>query len=68
MKTVITAKISDLAKALPGAKLSEDSCKYRELWYGKDFGIAKQSISTEVETHGTALFVLNCAGAGGDGL
>ncbi|XP_024023937.1 uncharacterized protein LOC21410285 isoform X1 [Morus notabilis] len=68
VKTVITAKISDLAKALPGAKLSEDSCKYRELWCGKDFGIAKQSISTEVETHGTALFVLNCAGAGGDGL
>lgn len=62
VKTVISAKISDLSRALGCANLREASCKYREVWSGKDFGIAEQSISMEVETHGTALFVLNCAG------
>ncbi|PON40445.1 Glycoside hydrolase [Parasponia andersonii] len=61
--TVISAKISDLAKALPSANLNESSCKYREVWSGKDYGVANQSISIAVETHGTALFVLNCASA-----
>ncbi|PON99085.1 Glycoside hydrolase [Trema orientale] len=54
--TVISAKISDLAKALPSANLNETSCKYREVWNGKDYGVVNQSISIVVETHGTASF------------
>uniref|UniRef100_A0A803PH02 Alpha-galactosidase n=1 Tax=Cannabis sativa TaxID=3483 RepID=A0A803PH02_CANSA len=60
VKTVISAKMSDLAKALPGANLNDGSCKYKEVWSGKDYGIANHSISMAVETHGPALFVLNC--------
>ncbi|KAB1213152.1 hypothetical protein CJ030_MR5G015860 [Morella rubra] len=59
-KTVISAKISDIAKVLPGKSLKEASCECREMWSGKDFGVTNQSISMEVEVHGCALFVLNC--------
>lgn len=60
-KTVISAKISDLEKALPGkTNLNEASCKSREVWSGKDFGVTELSISMAVEMHGSALFVLNC--------
>ncbi|XP_048317876.2 uncharacterized protein LOC125418411 isoform X1 [Ziziphus jujuba] len=62
-KTVISASISDLAKALPGKNLNGASCKANEIWSGKDFGIISQSISTPVEIHGAALFVLNCVAA-----
>lgn len=60
-KTVISAKISDLKKALPGQNLKEATCKGHEVWSGKDFGKTDQSISIAVETHGCALFVLKCA-------
>ncbi|KAI9169986.1 hypothetical protein LWI28_020612 [Acer negundo] len=59
-KTVISTSISDLAKALPRENLNRASCKCREVWSGKDYGVIKQSISTAVETHGCVLFVLNC--------
>jgi len=59
-KTVISATISDLTKALPGNNLNATSCFGREVWSGKDFGEIKDSISMEVEIHGCALFVLNC--------
>lgn len=59
-KTVISAKISDMAKVLPGRNFNNSSCKCREAWSGKDFGVTKDSISMAVETHGCALFVLNC--------
>ncbi|KAL5759970.1 hypothetical protein ACOSP7_018473 [Xanthoceras sorbifolium] len=59
-KTVISTNISSLAKALPGKNLNRASCKCREVWSGKDYGVIKQSISTTVEKHGCALFVLNC--------
>ncbi|XP_015894537.3 uncharacterized protein LOC125418745 isoform X1 [Ziziphus jujuba] len=59
-KTVISAKISDLAKALPGRNLTGASCKGYEVWSRKDYGIMSQSISTPVEMHGSALFVLHC--------
>eukprot|EP00258_Populus_trichocarpa_P050230 XP_024466249.1 uncharacterized protein LOC7477078 isoform X2 [Populus trichocarpa] len=59
-KTVISATISDLTKALPGKNLNATSCFGREVWSGKDFGEIKDSISMEVEMHGCALFVLNC--------
>ena len=58
-KTAISAEIADLGKALPGWKLNP-SCKGTEIWSGKDFGVMQKSVSTEVETHGCALFVLNC--------
>lgn len=59
-KTLISTKISDLAKALPGKKLNGASCKCREVWSGKDYGVLQQTVSTAVEMHGCALFVLNC--------
>ncbi|KAL2547103.1 Melibiase family protein [Forsythia ovata] len=59
-KTVISTKITDLAKALPGGNLNTASCKCREEWSGKDFGVVKESLSIELASHGTALFVLNC--------
>ncbi|KAG5522013.1 hypothetical protein RHGRI_034282 [Rhododendron griersonianum] len=60
-KTVISAKISDLAKVLPDKNLSNASCFCKEVWSGEDLGEAKESISTAVETHGSALFVLDCS-------
>ncbi|KAL5552777.1 hypothetical protein UlMin_040178 [Ulmus minor] len=62
-RTVMSVKISDLAKALPASNLNGSSCQYREVWSGKDFVVAKESISIAVESHGTALFVLNCSSA-----
>jgi hypothetical protein len=59
-KTVMSAKISDLAKVLPGKNLNGASCECKEVWSGKDFGVTNQSISMAVEIHGCALFVLNC--------
>ena len=55
----MTAMTSDLAKVLPGKNLN--SCKCNELWSGKDFGVLNQSLSTAVEGHGCALFILNCS-------
>ncbi|PSS04579.1 Alpha-galactosidase [Actinidia chinensis var. chinensis] len=59
-KTKISAKKSDLAKALPGKNLTNVSWMYKEVWSGKDMGEVKESISMEVEKHGCVLFVLNC--------
>ncbi|KAK6160287.1 hypothetical protein DH2020_003668 [Rehmannia glutinosa] len=59
-KAEISMRIVDLAKALPGKDFKTASCKSREEWSGKDFGVVKDSLSTQVETHGCALFVLNC--------
>lgn len=59
-KTVISAKISDLAKVLPGKNLNGTSCKCREVWSGKEIAVTDQTISMAVEIHGSVLFVLNC--------
>ncbi|CAK7332521.1 unnamed protein product [Dovyalis caffra] len=59
-KTVISAKISDMSKALPGRNLNWTSCHGGEVWSKKDFGDIKDLISVEVEVHGCALFVLDC--------
>ncbi|XP_062158370.1 alpha-galactosidase [Alnus glutinosa] len=59
-KTVISAKISDLAKVLPGKNLNGTSCKGREVWSGKEIAVTDQTISMAVEIHGSVLFVLNC--------
>ncbi|KAH9772980.1 alpha-galactosidase [Citrus sinensis] len=59
-KTLISTKISDLAKALPGKNLNGASCKCREVWSAKDYGVLQQTLSTAVGMHGCALFVLNC--------
>ncbi|KAA8529650.1 hypothetical protein F0562_034250 [Nyssa sinensis] len=59
-KTIISAKLSDITKALPSKNLKDVSCMGKEVWSGKDLGVINQSISMAVETHGCALFVLNC--------
>ncbi|XP_058079032.1 uncharacterized protein LOC131227277 [Magnolia sinica] len=59
-KTVISAKLKDLAKALPTQYLRKLSCKCTEVWSGKRCKIQKQTLAAVVETHGCALFVLNC--------
>ncbi|KAF2282245.1 hypothetical protein GH714_043886 [Hevea brasiliensis] len=58
-KTIISAKISDMAKVFPGKNWNQTSCRCREVWSGKDFGVLKDSITMAVEMHGSALFVLN---------
>ena len=57
-KTVISAQTSDLAKVLPGRDFS--SCEGTEVWSGNDMAIMQGAVSTAVEAHGSALFVLNC--------
>ncbi|XP_057948798.1 uncharacterized protein LOC131144274 [Malania oleifera] len=59
-KTVISAKISDLAKVFPRRNFSGVSCNHSEVWSGQDFGVTQSLISIAVEIHGCALFVLNC--------
>ncbi|CAL5349802.1 unnamed protein product [Camellia sinensis] len=59
-KTVISAKLSDLAKALPSKHLNNVSCTCKEVWSGKDMGEVKHSISMAIEMHGCALFILHC--------
>ncbi|KAI5352255.1 PREDICTED: alpha-galactosidase [Prunus dulcis] len=56
----ITAQKSDLAKELPGTKLSGGSCKGTEAWSGQDLGIIGQTISFSVIPHGAAVIVLQC--------
>ncbi|RZC61514.1 hypothetical protein C5167_023282 [Papaver somniferum] len=60
-KTTVSANISKLAALFfPQRKFSKASCKYREIWSKKDFGIAKEeTISISINEHGCALFVLN---------
>lgn len=61
-KTLISARISDVVKAFPSKKLKVDaSCSGQEVWSGRDFGVIKDTLSTMVEMHGCALFVLNCS-------
>ncbi|XP_022131687.1 uncharacterized protein LOC111004803 [Momordica charantia] len=59
-RTVISAQISDLAEVLPGKKLGQSSCKCREEWSGKDFGVITGSIAAPVESHSSALLIINC--------
>ncbi|XP_042496030.1 uncharacterized protein LOC122075167 isoform X2 [Macadamia integrifolia] len=59
-RMVISANIRDLDKVLPGRDLSKASCRYSEVFSGKDYGVAKQAISIDVEMHASALFILNC--------
>ncbi|PIA30292.1 hypothetical protein AQUCO_05600012v1 [Aquilegia coerulea] len=59
-RMVISANISDLAKALPSRPITISSCKYTEVWNGNDYGVATDTISIAVDNHGCALFVLQC--------
>ncbi|XP_077223816.1 uncharacterized protein LOC143857282 [Tasmannia lanceolata] len=59
-KVEISANIADLAKVLPKKYLRKDSCSCTEVWTAKNFGTTKSKLSTAVETHGCALFVLEC--------
>nr|POE84854.1 proteasome subunit beta type-2-a [Quercus suber] len=61
-RTVISAKISDMAKVLPGKNFNGNSCQCKEVWSGNDIKVRKQTISRGVKAHGCALFVLKCNG------
>ncbi|XP_022951774.1 uncharacterized protein LOC111454511 [Cucurbita moschata] len=61
VKTVISAKISDLGEVVPGKKLDHSSCKCKEEWSGREFGVKSGSIGAAVESHGCALFIINCS-------
>ncbi|KAF8052030.1 hypothetical protein N665_1625s0005 [Sinapis alba] len=64
VKTTVSAKISDIAKALQNkTHLVGASCKSHEIWSGKEFGPTKDSVTIQVESHGPALFVLQCSHA-----
>ena len=63
-RTVISAKISDMAKVLPGKNFNGNSCQCKEVWSGNDIKVRKQTISRGVKAHGCALFVLKCKLAG----
>ncbi|KAL8161657.1 hypothetical protein V2J09_013146 [Rumex salicifolius] len=54
--SLISAKLSDVEKMLPGRKLDGSTCKCREVWSGHGYRIRRASISADVEPHGTIPF------------
>ncbi|CAI0453725.1 unnamed protein product [Linum tenue] len=61
-KTLISAKLSDMAKVLPGRNLEHKAaCKGREVWSGQRYGAVGDPLEMVVEKHGCALFVLTCS-------
>lgn len=54
-------KIADLGKALRGKNINTRSCEGREEWSRKEVAVVNDSVSVQVEVHGSALFVLNCS-------
>uniref|UniRef100_A0A7N0UAP0 Alpha-galactosidase n=1 Tax=Kalanchoe fedtschenkoi TaxID=63787 RepID=A0A7N0UAP0_KALFE len=59
-KTVISAKLSDLAGVLRGRNIKAGSCSCREVWSGRNLGTLRQALAKAVEPHGCLLFVLKC--------
>ncbi|KAJ4960513.1 hypothetical protein NE237_020423 [Protea cynaroides] len=53
----LSSNLPSLANLLPGRDTSK--CRASEVFTGKDYGVATV-VSIEVETHGAALFILNC--------
>ncbi|CAI0390287.1 unnamed protein product [Linum tenue] len=61
-KTLISAKLSDMAKVLPGRNLEDKAdCKGREVWSGQRYEAVADSLEMVVDKHGCALFTLNCS-------
>lgn len=60
-KAEVSMKIADLGKALRGKNINTRSCKGREEWSRKEVAVVNDSVSAQVEVHGSALFVLNCS-------
>ncbi|XP_019257326.1 PREDICTED: uncharacterized protein LOC109235602 isoform X2 [Nicotiana attenuata] len=60
--TDMSAKISDIAKAIPARRRSSNvtTCTAREVWSATNLGAIKDSVSMSVKAHGCALFVLHC--------
>ncbi|KMT07776.1 hypothetical protein BVRB_6g146990 [Beta vulgaris subsp. vulgaris] len=56
-KTIMTTRLSNLGKVLPGVKFRALS-RCREVWSSRGCHINKGSISIDVEAHGAALLVL----------
>ncbi|CAN0896297.1 unnamed protein product [Linum grandiflorum] len=61
-RTVISTKLSDMAKVLPGRNLGSKAaaCKGMEVWSGQRYEAIEDSLEMAVDTHGCALFILNC--------
>ncbi|KAF3333174.1 Alpha-galactosidase mel1 [Carex littledalei] len=58
--THITAKVSDLQDFMGSSFFRQGSCNCTEVWSGKNMQPLKTTISAFVNSHGCALFVLNC--------
>lgn len=59
--TYITAKIPDIARALPGKNLEGASCNCTEVWSNSYVGITNVSVSAPLVSHNCVLLVMNCA-------
>ncbi|KAF3333126.1 Alpha-galactosidase [Carex littledalei] len=58
--THITAKVSDLQDFMGSSFFRQGSCNCTQVWSGKNMQPPKTTISAFVNSHGCALFVLNC--------
>ena len=60
--TLISMKLSDMAKVLPGTNLGSKAaaCKGIEVGSGQRFEAVEDSLEMVVDKHGCALFILNC--------
>ncbi|MQL88373.1 hypothetical protein Taro_020930 [Colocasia esculenta] len=58
--TVASAKVEDMARALSGRRHLTRSCNATEVWSGKSFASIGDVLSTQVNGHGCALFVILC--------
>ncbi|XP_047316322.1 uncharacterized protein LOC124919987 isoform X2 [Impatiens glandulifera] len=59
-KTVMSTKVSEVIKAVGLSNINGGGCFGKEVWSGSNIGPKEESISAFVESHGSALFVLNC--------
>ncbi|CAA0829519.1 Melibiase family protein [Striga hermonthica] len=56
----VSMRIKDLGMVLSDRDFEGASCKCREEWSGKDFGVVKDTLSIKLDIHDVALFVLDC--------
>ncbi|GER53660.1 alpha-galactosidase/alpha-n-acetylgalactosaminidase [Striga asiatica] len=56
----VSMRIKDLGMVLSDRDFEGASCKCREEWSGKDFGVVKDTLSIKLDMHDVALFVLDC--------
>ncbi|KAG9130680.1 hypothetical protein Leryth_018089 [Lithospermum erythrorhizon] len=56
----VSAKMADIFKALQPPQSKNTPCSGKEIWSGRTSKVGK-SVTTDVEPHGCALFVLDCS-------